>query len=275
MADNPKRLTNHFKFGKTMLSLWGLWPNPTLSPISLTLYKIYGILVLLGTIFPYIICSIVDTVVQFQSGVWMDILPRFSVTLAMMLGCVKISVYLFHTKTIEKYMDAFEDETFTYKTSRYFNPNIIIERCVWLYHAQVSVCMGIIGILIMTNIDTILRDPVISSKNTSIPALPFINWLPYDYSKSPLYEMSFLLTNFWFLISANLIIVYDTICIGLMIHIAGNLKILRLALETLRFRAVDEVDEAIYVKSLRLEKIDVKILEMFKKCAKHHQAIIR
>lgn len=33
---------------------------------------------------------------------------------------------------------------------------------------------------------------------------------------------------------------------GLMIHTAGHLKILRMALETLRSRAVEEVDEAFY-----------------------------
>lgn len=55
---------------------------------------------------------------------------------------------------------------------------------------------------------------IASGSNNSIPILPFINWLPYDYSKTPSYEISFCMIDIWFFTSANIIIVFDTVIIN-------------------------------------------------------------
>lgn len=49
---------------------------------------------------------------------------------------------------------------YRYKNSKYFNPSEIVKRCIWLYNVQVSVCFGITGIMVMTNVDAVFRDPV-------------------------------------------------------------------------------------------------------------------
>ncbi|THK32899.1 odorant receptor 46a [Diachasma alloeum] len=100
--------------------------------------------------------------------------------------------------------------------------------------------------------------------------LPYKAWLPYDYSKSTVYWLTFCAQLFTIIIGANICIGCDTVMPGFYTIVCAQFNILRYRLE----KVIDEFDDAIVLKP---EEMIFTYREHCEKgiitCVQYHKAI--
>lgn len=115
----------------------------------------------------------------------------------------------------------------------------------------------------------------LNPNETYPPLLTFRMWFPYDVTQSPGYKVAFFI-EFVRLIDLSLAIGIDIICLGIMVYIVGQFRVLCRSFLNIRQTAVERLTFTTSKVAVQLEEdVDLEIEKLFRDYVKKHKKLIR
>ncbi|KAJ8919560.1 hypothetical protein NQ315_002182, partial [Exocentrus adspersus] len=292
--------TPYFKKHLKWLTVLGIDIYPVNVFLFKFLYKLYAIFVV-GFVITYALLEIIDIV---NTSDFNSMTFGLCYCATHLIGIAKIIIFLMKKKKIREMLDKLESSHFLPSIERggeeeFRLINSAVAKCA--RHAEIFnlIVYSIVSIRCLYALfSTEENDEVFDAKlNTTIPihrrTLPYRLWLPFETSKSPIFEIVFFIQPFTLTLYGYYIGYIDSIVYGMMIHMNTQYMILKRILDRYVLIAKDLVAKHVqeewkgksgngvaslpagYDKlNLLIQPLQEKIQDIVHYCVKHHIHII-
>lgn len=237
----------------------GLW-YPDKDVASKWIYALHSFVVL-GLFYTSLLISQIVYMIQ----VWGDMEEMVAVLFLMVTivgEYVKMYPFVCKPDTVKSVLNELDIEYFQASSSK---EEKILRRCMYtvlrnffLFTFACAITCMIWGIY-----------PVLDESSGSY-TLPLKAWIPFDYNRSPQYQITYIYLAVGVCLSAIINALIDTYITGLIIHAGAQLDILAHRLENIKVQcAEDEMNSSL------LEINEKYFIDRIVYCIKHHVAIMR
>ena len=280
MSEYPN---DYFVVSRTFLTIGGLWPAKTTSPLRSRLYKFYQVF---AFVFCIIICipSFVIIVLDKNKNV-IEIIKDFNMGVTIILASVKFLFWHIRGNHVMEIMENIESDEFHYENVENFNPGLEIYKAkrIWIYYGVTFFMLGQLTLYTAYVPSCILAFKYMNRGEsivnvTAFMRLPFDSYIPFEYHSTPERYLWAVLYQYipYGMYGFNLIGM-DTLFMNLLNFVTTHLQNLKGAFLTIRERCLlkktsstDLADDGLY-NSPEMESY--MSLEA-KKCFKHLQVIL-